>query len=261
MRYAVIVFLVLAVFVAPTLAQTTFEQGFYEFESTIASMTYTGTWVDNTTNSVVSRQTTTGSSSVSFNVRGKTLIVWRYMFTATNTFNLCVNGGSCQTITSNATSFFWAPVAFVLPSGTNTVSITRVTGNIALDSFMILADPATVTYPTPVPTATILPSSTPAFTATPQPTSTPGNTPVPTATILPSSTPAFTATPQPTATPYELPAAIWAIDPAARYSSTNGQITATRYNMGAPDYIQLFLLTALLVVNLVALGVTLWKRK
>lgn len=262
MRY-IVIFLLLAGLIAvmPVSAQTVFEQGYYEFESTIASMTYAGTWTTPSLFGVQSRQTNVGVSHVSFVVEGKTLIVWRLMRQSSgNSSLICVNNTSCITITSDtANPAYWYPYAITLPSGQNLITIHWVSGVLNLDSFMILSDPDLVAgMPTAVPTvptATIIPSSTPAFTATPQPTSTPGDTPVPTATIIPSSTPAFTAT------PYELPNSFFAVDPAARYDMVNGQITVTRYETRASDYLTQFFLVALLVVNLIAVGMSLWKRK
>ena len=270
MRYIVILLLMAGLFISvvPTAAQSTvFEQGYYEFESTIASMVYNGSWSTVNSGGVFSRQTSAGVSNVSFGVEGKTLIIWRLVRQSTgNNALICINGTSCVTMNCDSTtSFYWYPYTLTLPSGQNVITVSWSSGSINLDSFMVLSDPdlaagMPTAVPT-VPTATIIPSSTPAFTATPQPTSTPGNTPVPTATIIPSSTPAFTTTPQPTATPYELPNSFFAIDPAARYDMVNGQITVTRYETRASDYLTQFFLVALLVVNLIAVGMALWKRK
>lgn len=257
MRYAVIVvLLLLAIFAMPASAQLM--QGVYEFEDTIGSMSYSGVWSTLTITGTVggvSRTTSAAGASVSFTVEGHSLTIWRLMRITGNSsrMNLCV-GVSCILVIneSTTTNNFWYPVTVTLPPGPQTITVTQTLGQIYLDSFMVLNDPVTAGMPTAVPTvptATILPSSTPAFTATP------GNTPVPTATIVPSSTPA------PTATPYELPGAIYAIDPAVRYGMINGQITSTRYGMAAPDYISLFLLSALLGVNAVGLGLNLWRRK
>lgn len=262
MRYVVIVALLLAIFIIPTHAQTVFNTGVWKFVNYLSGeMTYTGTWVNAVNANVIVRTTSTPGASVSFLATGKVLILNRLVYnTATpSRYNVCV-GVSCTAVVSEtgASQTFWYAHAFPLANGTNTVTITQTSGTVTLDYIMILADPTTAGMPTAVPTvptATILPSSTPAPTATPAFTATPGDTPVPTATILPSSTPA------PTATPYELPAAIWAIDPAVRYGSSNGQITATRYEMAAPDYLILFLLSAILGVNCVAVGLAIWRRK
>jgi hypothetical protein len=252
MRYAVIVAILLAIFITPAVAQSTiFEQGVYEFEDTIASMAYSGPWTTVTTG-VSYQRADADAAFVALNVQGKTLVIWRQVSTGASSMDICVGGVTCVNVNNtHATHNGLQMYIFTLPSSAPTlIYIVRNTGTLWLDKFMVLSDAAAAGgMPTAVPTATILPSSTPAYTATP------GPTPVDTATAVPSSTPAFTAT------PYELPNAIWALDPAANYGSTNGQITATYYEMAAPDYLSLFLLSAILGVNCVAVGLTIWRRK
>lgn len=253
MRYIVIVALLLATVAlvpAQVHAQTCcYDTAMYEFENEIAAMLYTGTWSTSaiySTASATARVTTVLGSSVSFRVDGSSVIIWRYVRPSgqASRMDVCVNG-VCIPV-NNESSASWAsilPVTLMTAPG-DLVTVTHTLGTVALDSFMVLEDPvAAGAYPTPVPTATILPSSTPAYTATPGPT------------------PVNTATAVPTATPYTLPHAVWAIDPAARYGSTNGQITKQTYGMETTDYMMLYLLAALLGVNVIQIGLTIWKRK
>lgn len=222
--------LVLLLVMTPVSAQTTFTQGYYDFESTIASMTYNGSWSTGAASNVGYRQTLSGVSNVSFAVTGKTLIVWRLMRNSVgNSMQVCVNYTGCQTIAADTGGItqYWYPFVLTLPSGINIVTISWVSGGVNLDSFMVLSDPSLASgMPTAVPTvptATILPSSTPAYTATP------GPTPVSTATAVPTSTPA------PTATPYTLPDVVFAVEPDAEYRDLNGQIVAISYRVTAGD--------------------------
>lgn len=211
-----IAIIMLVIFTVPASAQ--FTQSVYEFEDTIASMTYVGSWstvtITGTVGGVV-RTTSGAGASVAFDVVGQTLTIWRLMRTTGNSsrMNVCV-GASCVLVINEATSTnnFWYPYTVTLPSGTQTITITQTLGQIYLDYFMILDDPSG-SFPTPVPTATIVPSPTPASTTTPQPT----------------------PTPQPTATPYTLPESMIMIDPARSYSSVNGQIVAVGYEATAAD--------------------------
>lgn len=208
----------LIVSLTPAQAQTTFTQGQYNFEDVIASMTYGGAWSTGTISSpyVIVRSTSAVSGNVSFLAEGKTLVIWRYVVAnaVSSRMDVCI-GASCTSVINESTQVtgFFYPVMFAMPSGTNTITITRTLGTIYLDYFMILQDPAIGAFPTPVPTATIIPSPTPASTTTPQPT----------------------PTPQPTATAYTLPGAMIMIDPARSYGGQNGQITATEYSATAAD--------------------------
>lgn len=227
-RFSVIVIIAtLLMLFVPVQAQTTFTQGTYHFEDTIASMTYSGTWSTITAFSpyVSVRSTSAVNADVQFLASGKTLIIWRLMAAnaVSSRMDVCV-GASCTAVIneSTASAAFFYPVFFVLPTGTNTITIRRTLGTINLDYFMILDDPIAGSFPTPVPTATIVPSATPASTTTPQPT----------------------PTPQPTSTSMSV---IVAIDPQRSYSSESGQITAFDYSASAGDVHIANLLTALLV--------------
>lgn len=216
----------LAIALIPARAQSTFGVGFFEFENVIASMTYTGTWSTSSSPGLagVSRSTSALGASVSFYSSGDTVVIWRLMRSTGNLskMDVCVNGSSCINVANEftSTSNIWYSYAFSVPPGA-LISITLTSGLIALDSFMIL-NSATGSFPTAVPTATILPSPTPASTTTPQPT----------------------PTPQPTSTPMSV---IVAIDPSRSYGSSNGQITAFDYAASAADVHLANLLTMLLV--------------
>lgn len=233
--YAVLIVITLLVMVGPVSAQTVFSQGVYQFEDYIANMSYTGTWTTTASGAASTRTTSTASASLTFYVSGKYLVVWHLVpaSNASSRFDFCV-GASCQNVLSEsgATVATWYPHTVALAAGTNTITITRTAGTIYFDYFMILADPTVLT---PVPTATILPSSTPAYTATP------GPTPVYTATAVPTSTPA------PTVTPYTFPGVIYALDPAASYSSRDGMITAIDYKVDGGQIHLANLLTLLLL--------------
>lgn len=237
MRYVVAV-LLLAIGVlmpAQVHAQTCcFDTGMYEFENEIAAMLYTGTWSTSaiySTASTSARVTTVAGSSVSFRVEGSSVIIWRYVRPTgqASRMDVCVNG-VCIPV-NNETSAPWGsilPVTLMTVPG-DLVTITWTLGTVVLDSFVVLEDPvAAGAYPTPVPTATILPSSTPAYTATPGPT------------------PVHTATAVPTATPYTLPQAIWAIDPAASYGDYNGQIVSWSFRFTAGEVVVAFLLAGVI---------------
>ena len=223
---ATIVFVLMAIFLVPARAQSTFAEGFYEFEDTIAGMSYTGTWTTGAASGLAgsSRSTSTVGSSVSFYVNGTTLVIWRLFRSTGNQgrMNVCINGGSCVLVINEATltASVWYPYAMTVPSGA-LITITHTVGLVALDSFMVLSN-AAASFPTAVPTATILPSSTPASTTTPQPT----------------------PTPQPSSTPISV---IWSIDPQKSYSSINGQITAFDYSATAADTHISNLLTLLVI--------------
>jgi hypothetical protein len=200
--------LFMAIAILPAHAQATFTQGAYEFESYVGSMTYTGSWSTGAANQI-SYRTINGAGDVSFQAKGKFLVIWRLMQVATSTMNVCVNA-VCVAINNTTAGTGEAPQNFIvsLTGGTDTIVITRTAGAILLDSLMILADPA-LSVPTNVPTATILPSSTPA----------------------------------PTATPLSY---VWALDPAKRYGSSNGQISAIELGASAADIHIVNLLNALL---------------
>lgn len=222
----VVLLLFMGLELVPAQAQTTFTQGVYHFEDTIASMTYSGTWSTITAFSpyVSVRSTSATNANVEFLASGKTLVIWRLMAASggSSRMDVCV-GASCTAIIneSTASAAFFYPIFFTLPSGTNAINIERTLGTINLDYFMILNDPAVGSFPTPVPTATIVPSATPASTTTPQPT----------------------PTPQPTSTPMSV---VVAIDPQRSYSSESGQITAFDYIASAGDVHIANLLTMLI---------------
>jgi uncharacterized membrane protein len=211
--------MLIVVLLTPAQAQSSFGVGFYEFEDTIAGMSYTGTWSTYTSVSGTlggtGRTTSGAGASVSFIAGGPTVVIWRVMRSSgsLSKMNVCINGGSCVLFvneSASSTAFLYPLTITVSPGAT--VSVTQTSGQLWLDSFMILSDVA-ASIPTPVPTATIIPSSTPASTTTPQPT----------------------PTPQPTATAYTLPGAMIMIDPARSYGDQNGQITATEYSATAAD--------------------------
>lgn len=215
---AIIAILLLAFAFVPAQAQSSFGVGFYEFENTVASMLYTGTWSSATAVSTVSgigRTSSVVGSSVSWYAAGDTVVVWRLVRVSgiTSKMDVCVNGTSCINVSNESVSTvnYWYPyVANVTPG--SLITITLTSGVIWLDNLMVLSS-ASGSFPTPVPTATVLPSSTPASTTTPQPT----------------------PTPQPTATAYTLPGAMIMIDPARSYGDQNGRITATEYSATAAD--------------------------
>lgn len=214
--FSIVSFLLIGL--VPVSAQTVFPQGIWQFESYIPDMVYVGTWNTITSANVTMRSATTSVATVKFFVTGKVLLIHHFMYPAStgSQFQVCIGTPvpTCTmvTATTGATIGLWYGSSFPLAAGTNQVIITYAAGTVSLDYIMILADPSG-SFPTPVPTATILPSSTPATTTTPQPT----------------------PTPQPTATPYTLPGAIWAIDPARQYGSINGQITSMEYSATAAD--------------------------
>lgn len=212
---AIAITVLLLVFaLVPAQAQSTFPVGFYEFESVISSMSYTGTWT-NLTPSVggTGRSTSIVGASVTFYSAGDTVVIWRFMRNGGFLSKMDVCAGACTNVVNEttATNSFWYPYVFYIVPG-QLITISLTSGTIILDSLMILSSSGG-TGPTPVPTATILPSSTPASTTTPQPT----------------------PTPQPTATAYTLPGAMIMIDPARSYGDQNGRITATEYSATAAD--------------------------
>ncbi len=237
MRYLVAIALIFVLLI-PASAQSSFAEGFYEFENVIASMAYTGTWSTSTATGTVGgvgRASSVVGSSVSFYSAGDTVVFWRFLRSTGNLskMDVCRNGGSCVNVVNEATSTnnFWYPYVMAVTPG-DLISITHTSGLIVLDSLMILSSTAG-TFPPAVPTAPIIPSSTPAPTATPASTTTPQPTP----------------TPQPTSTPQPSPTAmsvIVAIDPQRSYSSDSGQITAFDYSASAGDVHISNLLSALL---------------
>lgn len=218
----------------PAQAQGTFSNGAYEFES--VSIGTSGAWTLSTTQGSSSLQTTTVGGYATFYAVGNSLIFSRLMrITGTSTMQVCIGAtcGSYSNSNASQTSAAWHQIVLPLAAGTNTVTITNTAGTLNLDYFMVLSDPSS-SFPTSVPTATILPSSTPASTATPASTTTPQPTP----------TPQPTSTPAPTVTPLSY---VWALDPSRRYGSTNGQISAFDYSATAADTHIVNLLTTLLI--------------
>lgn len=237
MRRAALALIVLMLLAGIARAQTTFRQGYYDFESYVSSMTYSGSWSTAGSNPYY-RATTAASAYVEFSAAGNYLIIWRFLYTTTAAMDVCVDA-SCQSVSNTSTATGFYPVAISLsgPGTTNTVRITRTSGQVTLDAMQILT--------TPLNTATPAPSSTPAPTSTPQPTWTlwASTTPQPTWTLAPS------VTPQPTATPYSAAASsgvVWSLDLDKEYQVTNGQQTSVQYTATAADVHIANLLTLLL---------------
>lgn len=240
MRYVIAAVVVVLGLIMPVRAQSTFTQGFYEFENVVASMSYTGTWSSSTAVSTVSgvgRTTSVVGSSVSFYSAGETVVIWRLVRASgiTSKMDVCVNG-SCINVSNESVSTvnYWYPYVVTIVPG-SLITVTLTSGVIWLDNLMILGGISGGGFPTPVPTATILPSSTPAYTATPGPT------------------PVHTATAVPTATPYTLPSAIIAIDPSASYSDYNGQIVAWSFRFTAGEVV-----VAVLLAGVIGMQVFSW---
>lgn len=224
---ALILVALFVVALQPAQAQGTYSQGVYEFET--ASVGTTGTWTSGAIESAQSVRTSTVGGTVTFFATGNSIAITRLVRSAvsgTQTMSVCI-AGLCSSVSNSATDITWQSIVFALPSGVSSVVITNTAGTLTLDYFMVLASPSS-SFPTAVPTATILPSSTPASTTTPQPTPTP----------QPTSTPAPTSTPL---------LYVWAIDPARRYGDTNGQISAFDYSASAADVHIANLLTFLVI--------------
>jgi len=199
-------------------ANSVFGPGHWEFEDWIPNMTYTGTWNTNTDGARVTRTTTGTNASVNFTLSKSTewVVFYRVTTTTTGTFKLCYNAAFtiCTTYanTTTNTTYRYPFTVYYGGSGSDVdLWLVNTAGsNLVLDDFFVFAFIPTATPAnTPVPTATILPSSTPGVpTATILPSSTPANTPVDTATAVPTATPPNTpvptATAVPTATPFDI---------------------------------------------------------
>lgn len=232
--------LILLGLAAGSLLAAPLPQGFYQAEACVSpDCSLSGTWSIVADGARVYLSTSTNTSSVTFQTTGgKALIVYRSVGVGTGGMTVCVGASCTAVVNSSSAADFSFPVGFSLTGGTDTVTITATSASpIYIDAWMILADPNGA-FPTPVPTATILPSSTPASTTTPQPT----------------------PTPQPTATPFYGGGAVWAIDPASRYRSVNGQIVRDEYAVTGGDQTITVLLVFLTGIALIDLLVALWKR-
>jgi hypothetical protein len=203
-------------------ALTPYPQGVYEFESCGSNCTLSGSWVvqDNgAADYLVSNGA--GTDYAEIQVKGQFLVIYRLVGTGLNSMTVALNGSGTTVGNANTSVDTDYPYIVALTGGTDTI---RITGNfVYLDRFIVLAAP-------PVATATILPSSTPAYTAPPQPTSTPRptDTPAYTATPQPTWTLAPSITPQPTATP--MVGGGGGSDPASVYATVEtGQVTRFDY--------------------------------
>lgn len=215
-------------------------QGYFEAELCISpACTYTGSWTISTDGGRSYITTSTNTSSVTFSVIGRTLVIYRVASVGSGSMSVCVNG-SCTTVSNaSSTADLSYPVVFALTGGTDTVSITAISNSpFYVDSWLVLQ--SLILTPTPQPSSTPQPTWTMAASVTPAPTTTPqpSSTPQATWTLAPS------ITPQPTATPMT---GGGGADAASVYATVeDGQITRFDYSATAGSVHISNLLTLLL---------------
>lgn len=131
-----------------------YPQGAYEFEDCGANCTLSGSWIVSVWGAVEYLDSSVASESVSFDVLGAYLLIYRQVYAGAGSMEVCVDA-SCTTFdNSNSWTDYSYPVIVSL-TGSNTITITNL-NNIALrlDQFIVLDAPgAGSPFPTPTPDA------------------------------------------------------------------------------------------------------------